>query len=228
MVRIPHAYSVIFSDFRLSSSSDLDNPYCYTITSSGFSPLFVCTNTNSPRLHSIVPIAAYYSSLDPTPSANLPTTSPDSSTPESTSNDNSASTRRKKPKLGRSAKAGIGSGVSLSTLAVIALFTAYFRRKQKRTQVSPTEGGAEPAMAQTNHTPQDNQNQPQPQGHQGVAQPVQQQYQPQPQSFQNAAQPIQPQLDNTMFPNSADTPTAPIYTSSNQNISAVPISPSEP
>lgn len=246
MVRIPHTCSVLLSDFRLSSSVNPYTPYCLTITSLGLSSQFSCGTTNFPRIHSFVPVAAYSSS-----SINFPNTSPAKTSaatipasrrPLPTIDSNSESTGGKKFKLPHSAKAGIGSGAGLFTLAVIALIAFCLRQKRKRAHVPTTYGGAGPVMAQTNNTPQGYQSagqpvqqqyQPQPQAYRGAAQPVQQQYQPQPQSYQNAAQPIQqyqPQLNNTTLPDSADVSPypAPVYTSGSQHISAATIPPNEP
>lgn len=243
MVRIPQTCSVLLSDFRLSSSVNPYTPYCLTITSLGFSSQFSCGTTNFPRTHSFVPLAAYSSSSISFPSISLDkSTIPASRRPLPTRDPISEPTGKKKFKLPHSAKAGIGSGAGLVTLAVIALIAFCLRKKRKGAHVSPTYGGAGPVMAQTNNTPQGYQSaaqpvqqqyQPQPQAYRGAAQPNQQQYQPQPQGYQNAAQPIQqyqPQLNNTSLPDSADVPPypAPVYTSGSQHISAAPIPPNEP
>ena len=241
MVRIRYyCCSVLLSDSRLSSSSNLIYPYCLTITSSGLSPQFVCTDTIYPRIHSFVPITAYLSSLTATtPSITLSEISPTSPTPEPTNDDDSNNLRGKKFKLPPSAKAGIGSGVSLVTIAVIAIFGICFRRKRKRAHIAPTDSGTEPVMAQTNNTPKDDQSaaqpvqheyQLQPQGYQGAILPVQQQYQPPSQGYQNSTQQYQPQLNNTKFPDSVSPPyfPAPIYSSGSQHTSAALIPPNEP
>ena len=214
------------------SSSDPDQPFCLTITSSGLGKIFGCDTTSFPRTHSFVPVAAYYLSHSTAPSI---TSTSATTKPYYTPNSNSNSTGKKKSKLPSSAKAGIGTGVGLITLAVIAAIAFCLRQKRKRAHVSPTDGGAGPVMAQTNNKHQ---------GYQNAAQPVQQQYQPQPQGYQGAAQPVQqgyqnaaqpvqqyqPQVDNTKFPDSADIPPypAPVYTSGSQQISAAPVPPNVP
>lgn len=239
MVRIPHTCSVLLSDSRLSSSTNPVFPYCFTVTSSGLTPQYGSSTAGFPRIHSFVPLAAFYSSasspsLSATSATILPNTSPAKTSSTTTSYSPTPAPTRK-PSLSTAAKAGIGSGVGLVALAVVALLAFCFWRRRNRADVSATDGGAAPAMAQTNNTAKDYQSAPQPvqqqpylpqpQGYQGAALPVQQQYQPQPHGYQNATQ----QLANTKFPDSADippySPPAPIYTSGIQNISAAPNEP---
>lgn len=244
MVRNSNSYSVLLSDLRISSSSSRNYPYCYKLTSFGLSPQYGCAATSFPRTHSLLPIAAYYSSLSTTPQTTFPysyppqtptTTTTHSRTPTPIIDNDSG-----KFKLPKSAKAGIGSAVGLVALAVIAVLCFFFRRRRNRAHASPTDGGVEPAMVQINDTPKNDQSaaqilqqqyQAQPQGYQGAALPVQQQYQPQPQGYQNATQHYQPQFDNTTFSDSGDSPPyypAPVYSSGSQQTSAHPIPPSEP
>lgn len=222
------------SNCRLSSSANPHSPYCITITSSGLGRQFGCRSTIFPRIHSFVPVAAYYSSLNATRSKILPstssarafnTTTPEFRTPVPTGGYKSYPTGEKISNLPPCANAGIGSNAGLVMIAGIALIAIWLREKRRRAHVSPIDGGAGSLMEPTINMTK---------GYPWATQTVEQRYQPQPQGYKGTFQPVQqyhPQLDNTKFVDSADIPPyfpAPDYSSGSQHILVVPIPSDKP
>lgn len=93
--------------FSLSFSSSSANPYCNSLITYGLIPQFFCAATSYPRIHSFVPIAAYYSSLSATSSIILPNTSPAKTTATAITPDDSDSRHKAKSRLPSPQKLGL-------------------------------------------------------------------------------------------------------------------------